>query len=236
MGKIQMIWPVKLPKITQNFHGNFIMPNGRWAYTRNGEKDKHRAFDLIMSNRRTKGADVLACYDGVIERVTSNYGVFIRHEINGKIYFSVYWHLLDISVYAGQKVLMGDVIGHAGGDPKDKIPDGGPTTAAHVHFLIKKGSNYSKAASIDLLDINSPIEMVRIGRLKSIVSEFARKSVEKAIATGYMTKWDNPREPVTKELIEWIFINMKIFEREVPKGFVTKEEFAFALDRLGLLD
>lgn len=50
----------------------------------------------------------------------------------------LFMHLHDTSVYMGQTVSEGDLIGYSGGDPSDK-PKCGRSTGPHLHFEIRKG-------------------------------------------------------------------------------------------------
>lgn len=68
------------------------------------------------------------------------YHVIIRHNIGGKLYTSVYAHLVEgsIQVKKGQKVVAGTVLGKMGAT--------GDVTGKHLHFEICSGKNYAWSA------------------------------------------------------------------------------------------
>jgi murein DD-endopeptidase MepM/ murein hydrolase activator NlpD len=132
---ITLLYPIKTPRISQRFKGNFKLKNGEWVYkNKDGSKGIHGALDITNYTGRNKGEPVLACAKGEVIETKANYGVVIKHVFGGVTYFSRYWHLLSFTVKKGQQVEVGEVIGFMGGDPKDDVPDGGITTAPHLHF------------------------------------------------------------------------------------------------------
>lgn len=64
--------------------------------------------------------------------------VWIRHNIDGKEYTSVYMHLHSINVKLNQYVDITTMVGKSGGGEKYDYC----TTGPHLHFGIKKGSSY----------------------------------------------------------------------------------------------
>jgi len=67
------------------------------------------------------------------------------------------------------------------------------------------------------------------------ISEWAEESVEKAIARGIATKWENPQEIVGSKTLGYILKNLGLISK-VSKTGVTKEQVIVAADRAGLLD
>jgi hypothetical protein len=67
------------------------------------------------------------------------------------------------------------------------------------------------------------------------VSEWAKKSAEKAQKKGAITSWANPREVMTDELWQHVFHNMGVLDTVNKDEPLTRERVAVILDRLGLL-
>lgn len=67
---------------------------------------------------------------------------------------------------------------------------------------------------------------------KPVVPDWAKASVEKAIAHG-ITDWSNPQEPVTPQLLEYIMEDLGV--RKFHNGTISKAELIVCLDRLGVL-
>jgi len=70
-------------------------------------------------------------------------------------------------------------------------------------------------------------------RKKAEVSEWAKKSVEKAIEHGIAKEWNTPQEIVGNSVLEHILCNLKLLND--VQGSVTKERLIVALDRAKLL-
>lgn len=110
--------------VTSNF-GNRSDPFGT------GEIKHHSGMDLSAP----AGTEIIAVGDGVVyetgyaESGLGNY-VYIKHNIDGLIYYTVYGHMLDnsIKVIKDQEVFEGDVIGTIGST--------GLSTGTHLHFTI----------------------------------------------------------------------------------------------------
>ncbi|MBJ8095579.1 SH3 domain-containing protein [Bacillus cereus] len=89
---------------------------------------------------------ILAATSGkVIKSYYSNsYGnvVFIAHTIDGKLYTTVYAHLKDRTVQAGDRVETGQMIGHMGNT--------GHSTGQHLHFELHNGEwNFEKTNAVN---------------------------------------------------------------------------------------
>jgi murein DD-endopeptidase MepM/ murein hydrolase activator NlpD len=134
-------WPVDNYKLTSCFGWRYdvAIPNG-W--------DFHTGIDLAVP----QGTEVKAAFDGEVIKVLnddgsnkpSDYGnyVILKHEIEGKIYYSFYGHLKCNGVIAkeGDRVRKGDVIAYSGGTDDCK----GTSIGAHLHFEIREDSNSNK--------------------------------------------------------------------------------------------
>lgn len=70
---------------------------------------------------------------------SASYGnvVFIAHQINGKLYTTVYAHMKDRTVQAGDQVQAGQLVGHMGNT--------GHSYGQHLHFELHNGEwNFEK--------------------------------------------------------------------------------------------
>ncbi|MBO9128336.1 M23 family metallopeptidase [Bacillus sp. 165] len=126
--------------------GGFIKPasgtitsefGGRWG-------KHHDGIDIAQSG----SVPVIAAASGTVIRsyYSSSYGnvVFIAHLLNGKTYISVYAHLRDRSVSAGQAVKQGQQIGIMGNT--------GHSFGQHLHFELHAGEwNQAKSNAVDPL-------------------------------------------------------------------------------------
>lgn len=115
---INFIWPAK---------GTFTSGYGsRWGKL-------HGGIDIANS---TENVPVVAAADGTVIRsyYSSSYGnaVFISHNLNGKVYTTVYAHLDSRLVSSGQAVRKGQQIGYMGNT--------GQSTGKHLHFEIHDGA------------------------------------------------------------------------------------------------
>lgn len=116
----------------------------RYGNTHFGEEPTHAGVDILAE----RGTPVLAAGSG--EVVWTGYGLYrgiadetdpyglavaIRHDFGyqGNALFTVYGHLEEISVWRGQPVEEGQVIGSVG--------DTGRASATHVHFEVRLGEN-----------------------------------------------------------------------------------------------
>jgi len=103
----------------------------------------HAGVDI---GKRGSEVPVVAAADGIVFRsyYSSSYGnvVFVSHNINGKMYTTVYAHLESRSVSEGQAVKKGDLLGYMGNT--------GRSYGAHLHFEIHEGAwNASKSNAVN---------------------------------------------------------------------------------------
>lgn len=105
----------------------------------------HHAIDLDCVS---EGVNVYPAADGVVKLIT-NYRdcggntVYILHNVNGKLYTTLYMHLLRVApgLYENQVVTTRTVIGYVGGY-STSIEHGGTdqcTTGTHLHFGMAEG-------------------------------------------------------------------------------------------------
>lgn len=112
-----------------------------YASTQNGQRDAHHGVEF----QNVFGAPVHAAADGIVAYAdtdkavkfspwTNFYGnvIVIRHP--GEM-FTLYAHLSKILVGAGDEIKAGDVIGNVG--------QSGSATGPHLHFEVRKGSDYT---------------------------------------------------------------------------------------------
>lgn len=77
---------------------------------------------------------------------SASYGnvVFISHQINGKLYTTVYAHMKDRTVQAGDQVQTGQLVGHMGNT--------GHSYGQHLHFELHNGEwNFEKTNAVNPL-------------------------------------------------------------------------------------
>ncbi len=77
---------------------------------------------------------------------SASYGnvVFIAHQINGKLYTTVYAHMKDRTVQVGDQVQTGQLIGHMGNT--------GHSYGQHLHFELHNGEwNFEKTNAVNPL-------------------------------------------------------------------------------------
>lgn len=105
----------------------------------------HAGIDIANSS----DVPIVAAAEGVVSRsyYSSSYGnvVFISHSINGQVYTTVYAHMDNRDVQAGQSVSKGQQIGIMGNT--------GQSFGQHLHFEMHKGEwNAAKSNAINPLD------------------------------------------------------------------------------------
>ena len=96
---------------------------------------KHKGIDL----KADSGDRVVAALPGTVIKSDDSsdpngYGgqILIRHEVDGKVYFTRYAHLRKRYVVSNEKVKQGQKIGESGGGEND--PNKGRSTGPHLHF------------------------------------------------------------------------------------------------------
>ncbi len=103
----------------------------------------HAGIDI---GKRGSSVPIVAAADGIVFRsyYSSSYGnvVFVSHNINGKMYTTLYAHMESRKVSEGASVSKGDILGYMGNT--------GRSYGAHLHFEIHEGSwNAAKSNSVD---------------------------------------------------------------------------------------
>lgn len=97
---------------------------------RTPDRPTHHGIDIAKSGT----VSIKASAAGTVSRsyLSSSYGnvVFVKHTINGTAYETVYAHMRDRAVSAGQKVSQGQHLGYMGAT--------GDATGQHLHFEIHK--------------------------------------------------------------------------------------------------
>lgn len=106
--------------------------------------EKHQGIDIAKSGR----VKIIAAADGIVSDsyYSTSYGnvVFIKHNIGGQIFETVYAHMRNRSVSVGQTVKQGDFLGYMGNT--------GESFGQHLHFEVHKNSwNYAKSNAQDPL-------------------------------------------------------------------------------------
>ncbi|MDF2910716.1 MAG: murein DD-endopeptidase MepM [Sporolactobacillus laevolacticus] len=100
-----------------------------------GYRSFDNSFHPGIDIANNEGTPVMAAADGVVFRAyrSSSYGntVMVSHQIEGKLYTSVYAHLNTYNVSAGERVTQGQVIGGMGST--------GESFGSHLHFEIYEG-------------------------------------------------------------------------------------------------
>lgn len=125
-GKIEFVMPVSNANITKGYNAGALQYNAvlnEWSI--------HKALDISTEN----GANVMACYDGIVESIKTDIlngtVITINHGNNLK---SVYKSLAeDVSVVVNQQVKTGEIIGKA-----STSSTGETTDSAQVHFEVWK--------------------------------------------------------------------------------------------------
>lgn len=132
-------YPLKSGCVTSEYTGYSI----RNDYSGGGY---HFGIDLSCIS---EGTNIYPAANGVISRIAFyNCGgnvIYIRHNVNGKIYTTAYMHLLkvDSSMYVGKVVTTNTVIGYVGGYSTAKQNGGYDTctTGTHLHFGMSEGDS-----------------------------------------------------------------------------------------------
>lgn len=94
----------------------------------------HHAIDIPAD----QGSDIKAPAEGVVTKVSLNglgYSYIVLEHEGGLQ--TIYGHVTDATVHEGEKVAMGETIGHTGGQP-GTVGAGLTTTGPHLHFAVRK--------------------------------------------------------------------------------------------------
>ncbi len=137
MESIPAIFPIKQDQFTvSSGFGDRVDPIF-------GNSKLHPGFDLAAST----GTEVFATADGIVEQASrrAEYGncIIIAH---GNNYDTIYAHLDDFEVKAGDKVSRGQLIGHVGNT--------GKSTAPHLHYEVRFKDVSQNPVNYLFMDLN----------------------------------------------------------------------------------
>lgn len=125
---------LSLKKLSLN-KSDFINPTQGYISSGFGNRSFDNSFHPGIDIANSEGTPVKAAADGVVFRAyqSSSYGntVMISHQIDGKLYTTVYAHLSAYNVSTGERVTQGHVIGGMGNT--------GESFGSHLHFEIYIG-------------------------------------------------------------------------------------------------
>ena len=137
----------KLTELTKQYESwikPFIKPSSGKITSLYGRRwgEKHQGIDIAQSGR----VKIVAASNGVVSDsyYSTSYGnvVFIKHNIGGQVFETVYAHMRNRAVRVGQKVTQGQYIGYMGNT--------GESYGQHLHFEVHKGTwNHYKSNSQD---------------------------------------------------------------------------------------
>lgn len=137
---------IKSASKNSNSSGNFIRPADGYLSSgfgyRSFDNEEHWGVDIVKKGN----VPIVSVADGVVIRAykSSSYGnvVFITHNINGKVFTSVYAHMNSYKVSSGQTVSKGQQIGTMGNT--------GKSFGQHLHFELHAGQwNQAKSNAVD---------------------------------------------------------------------------------------
>lgn len=126
--------------------GNFTRPAAGYISSgfgyRSFDNELHAGIDIVKKGT----VPVVSAANGVVIRAykSSSYGnaVFISHNIDGKVFTTVYAHMNSYSVSAGQTISKGQQIGFMGNT--------GESFGQHLHFELHAGQwNQAKSNAVD---------------------------------------------------------------------------------------
>lgn len=107
----------------------------------------HNGIDIIVQDEKSGyGSKILSSHDGKVVKIFTDFptktqgtGIYIQQTIGNIIIETVYWHLSDILVKAGDEVKKGQVIGLMGNTgfvyPKPSAEH--PYWGTHLHFAVR---------------------------------------------------------------------------------------------------
>ncbi|WP_430510633.1 murein hydrolase activator EnvC family protein [Gottfriedia solisilvae] len=133
---------------SKNSHssGEFMRPADGYVSSgfgyRSFDNEEHSGVDIVKKGN----VPIVSVADGVVIRAykSSSYGnvVFITHNIDGKVFTSVYAHMSSFKVSSGQSISKGQAIGTMGNT--------GKSFGQHLHFELHEGQwNQAKSNAVD---------------------------------------------------------------------------------------
>jgi hypothetical protein len=126
---------------------DFIYPLKNESFSSNsGFGQRNNANHAGIDLKANSGTRVLASLPGTVvqsDDVSSSYGgrILIKHDLDGKTYFTRYAHLRNRYKNFGDKVSAGEQIGESGGASTDR--NKGNATGPHLHFELLNGNKQS---------------------------------------------------------------------------------------------
>ncbi|WP_282022665.1 murein hydrolase activator EnvC family protein [Priestia flexa] len=135
--------PSAAPAVTS---GSFMRPANGPVTSRYGYREKfgrmHYGIDI---GKRGSSVPIVSVADGTVIRAyySSSFGnvVFVRHNVNGQTWVSVYAHLESYNVSSGQSIGKGQQLGYMGNT--------GRSFGAHLHFELHKGDWQGSSSAVN---------------------------------------------------------------------------------------
>ncbi|TYR80106.1 peptidoglycan DD-metalloendopeptidase family protein [Priestia megaterium] len=126
--------------------GSFMRPANGPVTSRYGYRPTfgrtHYGIDI---GKRGANVPIVAAADGIVMRAyySSSFGnvVYVRHNINGQTFVTIYAHLESFKVSSGQTVTKGQQLGYMGNT--------GRSTGAHLHFELHKGDWRGSSSAVN---------------------------------------------------------------------------------------
>lgn len=160
----EMVFPLKNRKITSPFQ----------PYYRKDRQDSwaHSGVDYKSST----GDNTIYCfYDGKVTKTGYNksvgYYIEIKHENNGKTFYSYYFHLKKNST----RVKVKDVVN--AGTPIAIMGNTGESSGAHLHFQITNGRVFNSDGSVHVLRRNNSKRGMSKAAQAKVVSRKSHKGI-----------------------------------------------------------
>ncbi|OZI10530.1 hypothetical protein CEW92_16435 [Bacillaceae bacterium SAS-127] len=191
--------------------GYFIMPAQGTLTTKFEERWGKMHFGIDIANRTS--VPIKAGREGKVERsyFSSTYGnvVFLQHNINGKVWQTVYAHLASRSVNVGQTVKTGQTLGYMGNT--------GYSFGQHLHFEVHNGVwNISKSNAVNPLNYitdgtpePTPKPSITIDDIKPNVSLNTRLGVVRNFERTVIRKGPGASYPLNTNLGSKGYVNPK---------------------------